>query len=220
LQIELHARASFRVREPGAALACLQDRSGMHGELVYAAPMPDGREYAIGLGTEHEPPVDEALSRLRGYVERGMPGLDPEAAGVRLCRTSILAWGADAFAVWRVGAIDVLAAPTSSSSPRSSASCSPKARTSCRPSVSSAAPRRPRARAADPARTSATGASAASTAKITASTGAPAANSAATPDPNTANSINTRTGSTVGCDAFGDMNRPHTTATSSGAPSR
>jgi sarcosine oxidase len=109
LQIELHTRASFRVREPGARLACLQDRSGAHGEVVYAAPMPDGLEYAIGLGTEHEPPVDEALARLRAYAERGMPGLDPEPASVRLCKTSILPWGADAFAVWRAGAVDVLA---------------------------------------------------------------------------------------------------------------
>ena len=109
LQIELHARASFRVREPGARLACLQDRSGAHGEVVYAAPMPDGREYAIGLGTENEPPVDEALARLRAYAERGMPGLDPEPVSVRLCKTSILPWGADAFAVWRAGAVDVLA---------------------------------------------------------------------------------------------------------------
>ena len=109
LQIELHTRASFRVREPGASLASLQDRSGAHGEIVYAAPMPDGREYAIGLGTEHEPPVDEALARLRAYAERGMPGLDPEPASVRLCKTSILPWGADGFAVWRAGAVDVLA---------------------------------------------------------------------------------------------------------------
>ena len=109
LQIELHTRASFRVREPGAPLACLQDRSNAHGEVVYAASMPDGREYAIGLGTEHEPPVDEALARLRAYAARAMPGLDPEPAGVRLCRTSILPWGADAFAVWRTGAIEVLA---------------------------------------------------------------------------------------------------------------
>jgi sarcosine oxidase len=109
LQIELHARASFRVREPGATLACLLDRSNVHGEVVYAAPMPYGREYAIGLGTEHEPPVDEALARLRTYAERAMPGLDPEAPSVRLCKTSILPWGADAFAVWRPGAIDILA---------------------------------------------------------------------------------------------------------------
>jgi sarcosine oxidase len=109
LQIELHTRASFRVRAPGASLACLQDRSGAHGEVVYAAPMPDGLEYAIGLGTEHEPPVDEALARLRGYVERGMPGLDPDPVSVRLCRTSILPWGADAFGVWRAGAVEVLA---------------------------------------------------------------------------------------------------------------
>jgi sarcosine oxidase len=109
LQIELHTRASFRVREPGARLACLQDRSGVHGEVVYAAPMPDGLEYAIGLGTEHEPPVDEALARLRAYAERGMPGLDPDPVSVRLCKTSILPWGADAFAVWRASAVDVLA---------------------------------------------------------------------------------------------------------------
>ena len=109
LEIELHTRAAFTVREPGPALACLQDRSNAHGETVYAAPMPDGLRYAIGLGAEHEPPVDEALARLRAYVERGMPGLDPEPASVRLCKTSILPWGADAFAVWRTGAVSVLA---------------------------------------------------------------------------------------------------------------
>jgi sarcosine oxidase len=109
LQIELHTRASFTVREPGASLACLQDRSNVHGETVYAAPMPDGREYAIGLGTEHEPTVDEALARLISYVERAMPGLDPAPASIRLCQTSILPWGADAFAVWRTGNVAVLA---------------------------------------------------------------------------------------------------------------
>lgn len=109
LTVELHTRASFPVREPGAPLACLQDRSGLHGETVYAAPMPDGREYAIGLGGELEPPVDEALVRLTRYVERGMPGLDPVPASVRLCRTSVLPWGADAFAVWDTGRVAVLA---------------------------------------------------------------------------------------------------------------
>jgi sarcosine oxidase len=109
LEIAVHTRASFSVREPGASLACLQDRSNAHGETVYAAPMPDGREYAIGLGSEHEPPVDEALARLKAYVERGMPGLNPEPASVRLCKTSILPWGADAFAVWRSGPVAVLA---------------------------------------------------------------------------------------------------------------
>jgi sarcosine oxidase len=109
LQIELHTRASFGVREPGAALACLQDRSAAHGEVVYAAPMPDGLEYAIGLGTDHEPPVDDALARLTAFVERAMPGLDPDPASVRLCRTSILPWGGDAFAAWRAGDVTVLA---------------------------------------------------------------------------------------------------------------
>ncbi len=109
LTIELHTRAAFQVREPGARLACLQDRSNVHGETVYAAPMPDGRHYAIGLGGEEEPPVEEALVRLTAYVERGMPGLDPEPASVRLCQTSILPSGPDAFAVWRTGKIAVLA---------------------------------------------------------------------------------------------------------------
>ena len=109
LAIELHTRASFKVRDAGPPLACLQDRSKVHGETVYAAPMPDGREYAIGLGTEHEPPVDEALARLSAYVERGMPGLEPKPESVRLCQTSILPWGADAFAVWRAGNVAVLA---------------------------------------------------------------------------------------------------------------
>ena len=109
LTIELHTRATFSVREPGARLACLLDRSNVHGEIVYAAPMPDGRHYAIGLGGEEEPPVDEALARLSAYTRRAMPGLDPEPASVRLCQTSVLPWGADAFAVWRNGSIDVLA---------------------------------------------------------------------------------------------------------------
>jgi sarcosine oxidase len=109
VETELHTRASFRVRAPGPSLACLQDRSNVHGETVYAAPMPDGREYAIGLGSEHEPPVEEALARLTAYVERGMPGLEPEPASVRLCQTSILPWGADAFAVWQAGTVAILA---------------------------------------------------------------------------------------------------------------
>jgi len=109
LTIDLHTRAAFPVREPGARLACLQDRSNVHGEIVYAAPMPDGRHYAIGLGGDEEPPVDDALTRLRAYVQRGMPGLDSEPASVRLCQTSGLPWGSDAFAVWQAGNIDVLA---------------------------------------------------------------------------------------------------------------
>jgi sarcosine oxidase len=109
LEIEVHTRASFSVREPGVPLACLQDRSNAHGETVYAAPMPDGREYAIGLGSEREPPVEKALARLTAYVERAMPGLEPEPASVRLCQTSILPWGADAFAVWRSGSVALLA---------------------------------------------------------------------------------------------------------------
>ena len=109
LEVDLHTRAAFPVREPGSALACLLDRSNVHGETVYAAPMPDGVHYAIGLGGAGEPPVDEALARLSAYVERGMPGLDPQPASVRLCETSLLPWGADAFGVWKAGRVAVVA---------------------------------------------------------------------------------------------------------------
>jgi sarcosine oxidase len=109
LSIQLHTRVTFAARELFPRLAALQDRSNVHGETVYAAALPDGLHYAIGLGAEHEPPVDEALVRLIGYVEGGMPGLAPQPAGVRLCKTSILPWGADAFGVWRAGSVSVLA---------------------------------------------------------------------------------------------------------------
>ena len=71
------------------------------------APFPDGRHYAIGLGGEEEPPVDEALARLTAYAGRAMPGLDPQPS-VRLCEATILT-GPAAFAVWRTGNIHVLA---------------------------------------------------------------------------------------------------------------
>ena len=110
LQIELHARASFRVREPGASLACLQDRSGAHGEVVYAAPMPDGREYAIGLGTRARAAGRRGARAARAPTSSAAcPASIPSRSSVRLCKTSILPWGADAFAVWRAGAVDVLA---------------------------------------------------------------------------------------------------------------
>jgi sarcosine oxidase len=53
--------------------------------------------------------VEEALARLMRYAERGMPGLEPGPAGVRLCQTSVLPWGGDAFAVWDTGRVLVLA---------------------------------------------------------------------------------------------------------------
>ena len=109
LRNEIHTRATFDVSEPGASLACLLDRSGVHGEVVYASPMPDGRQFAVGLAGDEEPPADQALARLAAYAERALPGVDPDPAGARLCEASTLPWGADAFAVWRAGDVDVLA---------------------------------------------------------------------------------------------------------------
>ena len=221
LQIELHARASFRVREPGAALACLQDRSDAHGEVVYAAPMPDGLEYAIGLGTEHEPPVDEALARLTAYAERGMPGLDPEPVERAPVPDEHPARGAPTPSRYGAPAtIDVLAGANLfkfgplvgellADEPRRAL-----ARASARRG------RTPRARRPLTQREREREVQRHEPGEDHRERRASAANRAATPEPNTASSSSSRTGSTVGCDAFGATNAPQTTARGAGRRAR
>ena len=144
-----------------------------------------------------------------------------EPVSVRLCKTSILPWGADAFAVWRHRrGRRSSPAPTSSSSRRCVGELLAERLRRAVARASAGRPRRPRrAPAADPTRTSARGAAPRGRRRPPRASCAPAAKSAATPAPKTASSISSRTGSTVGREAFGDMNVPHTTATSSGAPS-
>ena len=60
---------------------------------------------------KREPPVDEALARLTAYVERANARASTRSRRACGCaKTSSLPWGAyAAFAVWRTGAIAVLA---------------------------------------------------------------------------------------------------------------
>jgi sarcosine oxidase len=109
-------RLTYDVRgEPPPALACLQDGSGAFGETgVYAAAVPGNRRYAVGLSDDADAPdgglLDPAaLARLAErasrYVERALPGLDPEPVDVRHCWVTELPWGPDGVGVWAVDGV-------------------------------------------------------------------------------------------------------------------
>ena len=116
-------RATFPVREGLAAerLACLLDRRETAASGVYALER-DGRPcYTVGLhssevrlpgGTAPIPPAESlapAVERTSRYVAENLPGLDREPVELRLCRTTRLPWGNDAFAAWREGPVTVFA---------------------------------------------------------------------------------------------------------------
>jgi sarcosine oxidase len=117
VSVGCHARARFTVRgsHADAALPSLQDLSGVHGETVYAGPVPGEGTYVVGLsGPDNEVPagqggVDRLVRRIAGYVERALPGLEPEPIDVRLCLTTMLPEGGDTFRIWRAGSVLVLA---------------------------------------------------------------------------------------------------------------
>jgi sarcosine oxidase len=127
--------AKFRVRrsrsaawfaEPGSAvlvrdgatreLACLQDSSGDFGEVgVYGTPVPGTRDYTVGIGADLATHAEGGLldpnaparlaARVVTYVERALPGLDPEPVGHRHCWVTDLPWGDDGVAVWEAGPV-------------------------------------------------------------------------------------------------------------------
>ena len=115
-----HVRLTYRVRgEPPERLACLLDSSGAFGEVGgYAGPMPGNAAYAVGID---DTPVHEDGSlidaggleaitgRTTGYVARALPGLDPHPVDVRHCWVTELTWSPDAFAVWELGGLLILA---------------------------------------------------------------------------------------------------------------
>lgn len=121
VRLGAHVRLTFAVRgAPPARLACLQDGSGAFDETgVYAAPSPGNRAYGVGLsatvearadGTLLEPgALDGHAARVRRYVERALPGLDPEPIDVRHCWVTELPWGPDGIAVWEAGPIIAIA---------------------------------------------------------------------------------------------------------------
>jgi sarcosine oxidase len=68
---------------------------------VYAAPLRGGDRYAVGLSeTTTEEALSELASRAAAYVERALPGLDPEPVGHLHCWVTTVPWSEDGFAAW------------------------------------------------------------------------------------------------------------------------
>ena len=114
VEAHLHVRATFAVRPEhrGRSLACLLDRTGVHGATVYSGPVPELDGFAVGLATEDAEmrgDLGRSLARVRDYVERGLPGLVPEPIALRPCWLTVLPWHPDAFAAWQAGPVVVFA---------------------------------------------------------------------------------------------------------------
>ena len=88
-------RATYVVREGADALACLRDKAPPDGRSYYAAAVGSTGRYAVGSPAYEltEADAGDELDRLRAYVERCLPGLDPEPEHVRTCISSHPAWG-------------------------------------------------------------------------------------------------------------------------------
>ena len=116
-------RATFAARgtRPEEALACILDRREQAASGVYASQCEGAPCYTVGLhssevalpdGTAPIPPAESlapAIESTSSYVVEHLPGLDPEPVELRLCRTTKLPWGNDAFGAWRKGPVTVFA---------------------------------------------------------------------------------------------------------------
>jgi sarcosine oxidase len=108
LEIRDHTRATFRVRDGHERLAGWMDRTNVYGATVYSGPIRALRGFAVGLATEDADPAG-SVARVSAYVERALPGLDPEPIETITRPLTILPWHPDAFAVWESGAALVFA---------------------------------------------------------------------------------------------------------------
>jgi glycine/D-amino acid oxidase-like deaminating enzyme len=108
LEIRDHTRVTFPVRDGHERLAAWMDRTNVYGATVYSGPIPALRGFAVGLATEDSDPAG-SVARVRAYVERALPGLDPEPIETITRPLTILPWHPDAFAVWEAGAALVFA---------------------------------------------------------------------------------------------------------------
>jgi sarcosine oxidase len=120
VEVAAHVRLEFGVREPvEGALACLQDSSGAWGEEgVYAAALPGNERYALGLSDTTQvqragvaDPGDLAAlaDRAAAYVDRALPGLDPDPVGQLHCWVTTLPWSDDGLATWQHEGVLVVA---------------------------------------------------------------------------------------------------------------
>ena len=108
LEIRDHTRATFRTLEAQSRLACWLDRTDAYGATVYSGPVAALGGFAVGLATEDSDPAG-SVARVRAYVEKALPGLDPEPIDTITRPLTILPWHPDAFAVWEAGAALVFA---------------------------------------------------------------------------------------------------------------
>ena len=117
VDLSVHVRLTFAVRgNVPPRLACLQDSSGEFGETgIYAATSPGGGAYGVGLSETVAAGADGALpdvrmlaehaERVRAYVRRALPGLDPDPIDVRHCWVTELPWGEDGIGIWEQGPV-------------------------------------------------------------------------------------------------------------------
>jgi sarcosine oxidase len=100
-------RATYVVREGAGALACLRDKAPPDGRSYYAAAVGSAGRYAIGSPAYdlNETDAGDELARLRAYVERCLPGLEPEPEHVRTCISSHPAWGEEGHRTFERGGI-------------------------------------------------------------------------------------------------------------------
>jgi glycine/D-amino acid oxidase-like deaminating enzyme len=108
LEVRDHTRATFRPRSPEGRLACWLDRTNAFEATVYSGPIRSRLGFAVGLATEDADPAG-SVERVRRYVERALPGLDPEPIETITRPLTILPWHPDAFAAWEAGAALVFA---------------------------------------------------------------------------------------------------------------
>ncbi|WP_293785371.1 FAD-binding oxidoreductase [uncultured Aeromicrobium sp.] len=115
-----HVRVSFRPRTSVRSLATLQDTSGRFSETgVYAAAAEDRSRYGVGLaetvpvgedGTMLAPEgLGEHVRRVVAYVDRALPGLDPQPLDYVHCWVTRLPWGDDGVAVWKTDDVVLIA---------------------------------------------------------------------------------------------------------------
>jgi sarcosine oxidase len=108
LEIRDHTRATFKAQGDHGPLACWMDRTNAYGATVYSGPVAALDGFAVGLATEDSEPA-ASVARVRAYVERALPGLDPEPIDTITRPLTILPWHPDAFAVWEADAALVFA---------------------------------------------------------------------------------------------------------------
>jgi sarcosine oxidase len=108
LEIRDHTRATFRPLEEHRRLACWMDRTNAYGATVYSGPVAALGGFAVGLATEDSDPAG-SVARVRAYVERALPGLDPEPIDTVTRPLTILPWHPDAFALWEADAALIFA---------------------------------------------------------------------------------------------------------------